>query len=408
MMLVNLRGLLFSLDTSDLIERMDGNKNVLEPRVLWKRNLESLPSDPETTEDRRNADFTDSLTQFAPQLSGYYPVAPVTATAVAVIAEQRLFVFDSLTGRLMWQMDGLSLDAKLLTTPDSVLILSRRTGRIEARNIIDGSQTKVSGLPEWWGDAVSNVGSSVYDFELEPGEELLWRIALHGQSCVLFRLGTTKSAVECRDLMTDTVTWSIDLPADSVFSNVTNDIVATLGEGSELKLIRIDTGQFLANLDVTPVPKPRELFLVQTMGNYVVLPEAVDDPSIELDPVMQAMHIYGRIYGINGKTMDLLWDEPLDHRYIRCASAQARVILPNAPIMILLKRGGEADSDTGARKTHYGARVIDVRTGKDILNAADVGLTLNDHWLRIDEPKHQLELSFDSHIFTLDFSDAKP
>ena len=207
--------------------------------------------------------------------------------------------------------------------------------------------------------------------------------------------------------MTDTVTWSIDLPANSVFSNVTNDVVATLGEGSELKLVRIDTGQLLASHDVTPVPKPRELFLVPTLGNYVVLPEAVDDPSLDIDPVMQAMHVYGRMYCINGKTMDLLWDEPLDHRYIRCESAQARVILPNAPIMILLKRGGEVDPDSGARQTHYGARIIDVRTGKDILNATDVGLTLNDHWLRIDEPKHQLELSFDSHIYTLDFSDAK-
>lgn len=407
MMLVNLKGLLFSLDTTDLIQRMDGNKQVTEPRVLWTRSLSSLAPDPESSEDGRNLDFTDRLTQFAPQLSGYYPVAPVTATAVAVIAEQRLFVFDSLTGRLLWQMDSLALDAKLLTTQDSVLILSRRTGRIEARNIIDGTQMKVAGLPEWWGDAIGNVGSSVYDFEMEPGEELLWRIALHGQSCVLFRLGTTKSALECRDLMTDTVTWSIDLPANSVFSNVTNDVVATLGEGSELKLIRIDTGQLLASHDVTPVPKPRELFLVQTMGNYVVLPEAVDDPSIDLDPVMQAMHVYGRMYCINGTSMELLWDEPLDHRFIRCASAQARVVLPNAPIMILLKRGGEVDGKSGVRQTHYGARIIDVRTGKDILNAADVGLTLNDHWLRIDEPKHQLELSFDSHIFTLDFSDAK-
>ena len=304
-------------------------------------------------------------------------------------------------------MDGLAQDARLLTTDDSVLILSRRTGRIEARNIIDGTQIKVAGLPDWWGEAIGNVGSSVADFQMEPGEELLWRVALHGQSCVLFRLGTIKSALECRDLMTDTVTWSIDLPANSVVSNVTNDVVATLGEGSELKLIRIDTGQLLASHDVTPAPKPRELILVQSMGNYIVLPEAVDDPSIELDPVMQAMHVYGRMYGINGKTMELLWDEPLDHRFIRCASAQARVILPNCPIMILLKRGGDVDQNTGARRTQYGAKVIDVRTGKDILNEPDVGLTLNDHWLRIDEPKHQLELSFDSHVFTLDFSDAK-
>ena len=51
--------------------------------------------------------------------------------------------------------------------------------------------------------------------------------------------------------MTDTVMWSVDLPAESVFSNVANDVVATLGSGSELKLVRIDSGQVLASHDVT-------------------------------------------------------------------------------------------------------------------------------------------------------------
>ena len=205
--------------------------------------------------------------------------------------------------------------------------------------------------------------------------------------------------------MTDTIIWSIDLPAESVFSNVANDVVATLGSGSELKLVRIDTGQVLASHDVTPVPEPRDLFLVHSLGNYVVLPEAVDDPSIDLDPVMEAMHVYGRMYCIDGRTMELRWDEPLDHRYIRLASAQDRVILPNSPIMVLLNRGGPADRETGVRRVVYGARVIDVRTGKEILKQDDVGQGLNDFWLRIDAPKHQLELSFESHIFTLDFSD---
>ena len=262
-------------------------------------------------------------------------------------------------------------------------------------------------LPDWWGDAINNVGSSVADFQIEPGEELLWRIAVQGQGCVLFRLGTTKSALECRDLMTDTVTWSIDLPADSVFSNVANDVVATLGSGSELKLVRIDTGQILASHDVMPVPAPRDLILVQSLGNYIVLPEAVDDPSIELDPVMEAMHVFGRMYCVDGRTLELRWDEPIDHRFMRRASAQERVILPNAPIMVLLNRGGPADPATGARRVVYGARVIDIRTGKELLKQDDVGMGLNDYWLRIDAPKHQLELSFESHIFTLEFSDKQ-
>ncbi len=407
LLLLHLGGSLFSLDTSHLNARMDGNKQVIEPQLLWTRDLDSLTTDPDADDYRGFVAAADRVTQFAPQLSGYYPVAPVTPAAVALIAGRRLLVYDSVTGRPLWQLDGIARDAVLSTTRDRVLVLSESARQIEARSLIDGTQLQVSRLPEWWGEAISNVGSSVSDFQIEPGEELLWRIAVQGRACVLFRQGTTKSALECRDLMTDTVTWSIDLPALSVFSNVSNDVVATLSSGSELKLVRIDTGQVLASHDVTPVPEPRDLCLVHSLGNYVVLPEAVDDPSIDLDPVMEAMHVYGRMYCIDGGTMELRWDEPLDHRFIRLASAQDRVILPNSPIMVLLNRGGPVDRETGARRVVHGARVIDVRTGREILNQEDVGQTLNDFWLRIDAPKRQLELSFESHVFTLDFSDRQ-
>ena len=406
-LLLNLHGSVFSLDTSHLVERMDGNKQVIEPRMLWTQEFSLLAADPDADDYRSFQEAAERVTQFAPQLSGYYPVAPVTPSSVALIAGRRLLVYDSVTGRTLWQLDGIARDAALLTTRDAVLVLSESSRQIDARSLIDGTQLQVSPMPDWWGEAITNVGSSVSDFEIEPGENLVWRIAVHGQSCVLFQLGTTKSSLECRDLMTDSVTWSIDLPNHSVFSNVANDVVATLGGGSELKLVCIDTGHVLASHDVTPVPEPRDLFLVQSMGNYVVLPEAVDDPSIDLDPVMEAMHVYGRMYCVDGRTMELRWDEPLDHRFIRRASAQNRVILPNAPILVLLSRGGAADRETGIRRVRIGAKVIDVRTGRELLNQDDVGFGLNDFWLRIDEPKHQLELSFESHIFTLDFSDKQ-
>ena len=409
-LLLNLHGSVFSLDTSHLIERMDGNKQVIEPRMLWTQEFSLLADDPPYPDEDDYRSFQEAaerITQFAPQLSGYYPVAPLTPTAVALIAGRRLLVYDTVTGRTLWQLDGIARDAALLTTRDTVLVLSESSRQIEARSLVDGTQLQVSPMPDWWGEAINNVGTSVSDFEIEPGENQVWRIAAHGQSCVLFRLGTTKSSLECRDLMTDTVTWSIDLPAHSVFSNVAGDVVATLSDGSELKLVRIDTGYVVASHGVTPVPEPRDLFLVQSMGNYVVLPEAVDDPSIDLDPVMEAMHVYGRMYCVDGRTIQLRWDEPLDHRFIRRASAQNRVILPNAPVLVLLNRGGAADRETGIRRVRIGAKVIDVRTGRELMNQDDVGFGLNDFWLRIDAPKHQLELSFESHVFTLDFPDKQ-
>lgn len=405
LLLFKLYGQVILLDTSRLTEVVDGEKHVLTPQVLWTRQLDSIGTDSVNDDYRSYLDASERITQFAPQPSGYYPVAPVTPTAVAMISGRRLLVFDTLTGRLMWQLDGIARDAVLLSTSDSVFVLSEISQQIESRSLIDGTNLLTSGLPEWWDEAVGNVGSSVSDFEIEPGESLLWRIAVQGRSCVMFRLGTTKSALECRDLMTDAVIWSIDLPAHSVFSNVSHDVVATLGDGHELKLVRLDTGHVLKTQEVTPVPDPRDLFLIKSLRNYIVLPEGVDDPSIELDPVMEAMHVYGRMYGIDAETLELRWDQPVDHRYVRCVSTPQRVILPNSPVLVLLSRGGPSDPVSGVRRVRYGARLIDVRTGEELMNQNDVGMGLNDFWLRVDEPHQQLELSFESHIFNLDFSE---
>lgn len=405
LLLFKLYGQVILLDTSRLTEVVDGDRQLLTPQVLWTHSLDAIGTDSVNDDYRSYLDASERITQFAPQPSGYYPVAPVTPTAVAMIAGRRLLVFDTLTGRLMWQLDGVPRDAVLLSTRDAVIVLSEISQQIESRSLIDGTALMTSGLPEWWDEAVGNVGSSVSDFEIEPGETLLWRIAVQGRSCVMFRLGTTKSALECRDLMTDAVMWSTDLPAHSVFSNVSNDVVATLGDGHELKLVRLDTGLVLKTQQVTPAPAPRDLFLISSLRHYIVLPEGVDDPSIDLDPVMEAMHVYGRMYGIDADTLELRWDQSLDHRYIRCVSAPQRVILPNSPVLVLLSRGGPPDPVSGVRRVRYGTRIIDVRTGEEIMEQNDVGMGLNDFWLRVDEPHHQLELSFESHIFNLDFSE---
>ena len=68
----------------------------------------------------------------------------------------------------------------MLCQDDSVLLLSEASRQIEVRSLVDGSVRSVVRLPEWWGEANANVGSSVRDIELEAGVDTLWRILLHG------------------------------------------------------------------------------------------------------------------------------------------------------------------------------------------------------------------------------------
>ena len=400
LLLLNLSGTLIAVDPAHL-------NAAGEPRELWRRNIERLAADTDIDNFRDYVPPAERVPQYYPQPAGFYPVGPATPLGIPIIAGRRLIVLDPLTGIRSWQTDGIARDAVLLCSGDNVLVLSEGSRQIEVRSLVDGSVRSVSRLPEWWGDANLNVGSSVRDIEVEAGVELLWRIVLQGQSCVLFRLTAGKATVENRDLLTDTVTWSIDLPQETVFSNVANDVVAVLSEGHSLKLIQTDTGRILAEHDVTAVKLPRELILQHSSGHYVILPDAIDDNLAEYDPGIETLHVYGRMYGIREDDMTLGWDEPLDHRHIRLAVSERSVLLPNSPALLLLSRGGKTNPNSPIRATHYGARVIDVRTGKDLYNDEDVGMTLNSLWMHINSADQRIQISFDSRIVTLDYRKAE-
>lgn len=400
LLLLNISGTLIAVDPAHL-------NAAGEPRELWRRNVERLAADTDLDNFRDYVPPSERVPQYYPQPAGFYPVGPATPLGIPVIAGRRLIVLDPLTGMRCWQTDGIARDAVLLCSGDNVLVLSEGSRQIEVRSLVDGSVQSVARLPEWWGEANLNVGSSVRDIEVEAGVELLWRIVLQGQSCVLFRLTAGKATVESRDLLTDTVKWSIDLPQETVFSNVANDVIAVLSEGRSLKLIQTDTGRILAEHEVTAVKSPRELILQHSSGHYVILPDSIDDEVAEYDPVIDALHVYGRMYGIRENDMTLAWDEALDHRHVRLAISERSVLLPNSPALLLLSRGEATNPRSPIRATHYGARIIDVRTGKDLYNDDNIGTTLNMLWKHINAADQQIQFSFDNRLVTLDFREAK-
>lgn len=401
LLMINLSGNLFAVDPSRL------NKEG-EPRELWRKSTARLAPDADADQYRDYIPPADRIPQYFPQPTGYFPVGPVTPYGIPVISGRRLMVLDPLTGDRTWQTDGIPRDTALLCSGDQVLLISQTTRQIEVRSLVDGSVRSVSPLPEWWGDANDNVGSSVRDIEVEADVEIVWRIVLQGRSCLLFRLTAGRSTLESRDILTDTALWSIELPQDTVCSNVADDVVALLSEGRQLKLVETDTGRVLADLPVTPVTAPRELILRKSSGHFVVLPDAVEPNAAEYDPIIDAIHVCGRIYSIREQTMELAWDLPLDNRHIRLAIPERSVLLPNVPALLLLTRGRSGGpAESVLRRTHYGALVLDVRTGEELYRDAEVGTTLNNLWMHIDATAQKLQLSFDSRIVTLDYS-GKP
>ena len=380
------------------------------PQLLWSINVDRMDRDTNPGIVRDFVPGWQRVLSYAAQPAGMFPCGPLTAEALPVIVGRRLTVFDAVTGRQKWQLNGIAEDAKILSTDSELLLLSEAAGQIEQRDLTDGQLAGVARLPDWWIDANQNVGSSVRDIEVEPGQEFNWRILVNGRHCVLFRLGFTASALECRDLLTDKIVWKTDLPQDAVFSNVGEDVIAVLCEGKTLKLFRLDTGTELTSCDVTPVPEPRALYLQPRRDRLVILPEAVEDPSLDLDPVSDGLHVYGRIYGIDRKSLQLAWDRPLEHMFLRTLRAFPGPMIPNGPILVLINRYRKFRQDSPAFSSRYAARVLDVTTG-DWLNMGpeidDVGRTLNSHWMKLNPEQRQIVLSFENRYFTLDYGNAE-
>lgn len=397
---MKLNQMMFMLDTS----RADPQT---PPRLLWQVDVDSLHRDRDVDFLRRSIPGWERVPSYAPQPAGLFPCGPLTSLALPVISGRRLFVFDPVTGEQNWIAEGLQEDAVLLGTDESLIILSKSARQLEVRNLIDGARTAVTRVPDWWIEANESVGSSVRDIEVEPGLDLLWRVGMHGQSCVLFRLSAGKSVVECRDLVTDTVTWSITVPQETVFSNVAEDMLALLSNGSELRVIRIDTGTVLAKHTVAPVVDPRELYLRPSLNRLLILPESVEDPSLDLDPITSGLHVNGRLYALDRTTLELAWDRPLDHRHLRILNAPEGPTIPNAPILVLLNRYRKPrESGNPGIVSRYAAQVIDVNTGEDLYFGQDVGRTLNYHWLVVDALTRQLRLGFENFIVTFDYQNA--
>ncbi|MEI7701202.1 MAG: PQQ-binding-like beta-propeller repeat protein [Planctomycetia bacterium] len=401
LLIVHLQGTIYALDGSAIGK--DGS-----PAVLWQKSLEVPGSSDAESTDTEPRDFVapeDRIENFSHMPGGHFPVGPVTAFGVPLIQGRRLLMLHSLTGRRLWEVDGIPRDARLLTDGDTLLVISESARKVDVRSQIDGDLQTTARLPEWWGEAGINVGSSVEDIDVEPGTDILWRVLAEGRRCVLFRLTAGQSFLESRDLLTDEPVWSLPLPQKTVFSNVVEDVVAVLSEGKQLKLVYADSGEVLSDLSVQQIPEPRKLYLQASQGQFLVLPEALseEDPSLDFfNPIIDAVHVHGAIYAVNRETKALAWELPVTHRQVRLLTCtQTRPLLPNLPLLVLLSR----DRDPKSQKFSVviGAQVVDVRNGKLLYEDGNTGLTQNELWLSSDAENRQLCLSFDRRFVTFSY-----
>ncbi|MEZ6059358.1 MAG: PQQ-binding-like beta-propeller repeat protein [Planctomycetaceae bacterium] len=396
---VKLQHMLFVLDCSTA-------SGESPPTVLWELNLST---ELERATDRQGFDDAWQRTeQYDIQPAGLFPVGPLTTNGLPLYSGRQLRVVDPLTGRRAWQVDGLPGDCTLTGTEQELCLISELSGQIEVRDMLDGSVTRRVPLPDWWTEANENSNSSIADFEIEPGTDTYWRIAVSEGRCLLFRLTSEKSSLELFSLADNSTVWQVTLPADSCFSNIAGGMVAVLSESNRLRIFDAESGETVSDLTVPDAPACRALYLRPCHERLLVLTESVDDPSYDLNPISDTNPINGWIYAIDGGGKSLLWSRRTDHELLRILTpGQQPPFTPAAPLLVLLKRPSDKLPDgSDAPTAHYAARVLDARTGEELFAEEDLGRTLNYHALRMDPQKRQIAIGFEVRNVTFDYDDT--
>ncbi|MEY2726198.1 MAG: hypothetical protein RLZZ458_2065 [Planctomycetota bacterium] len=401
LLVLHLQGVVVVLDVSTATDRTS-------PQLLWRMNPDKSSGVNLREGPRDFVQPEERIEQYQLLPGGHFPIGPVSEFGVPIISGRQLSMLNLFTGDRLWSLDMVPADARLLLDGDRLLVLSDAARQTEVRSAIDGTLLETHRLPEWWGEAGSNIGFSVADLELEQGSETVWRVRAEGRECVLFWITEGASRLESRDLLSDKVLWQIKLPERTVVSNLAGDVVALLSEGRQLKIVDLRNGSVRIEKDVTPVAQPRKLYLRSSHGMYVVLPEALseEDPSLDFfNPLIDAVHIHGRIYGIRQDSGELAWEHAVKHRQLRLEHCtQTRPLLSVFPLLVLLTR--EREPGFNRFSVVVGTEVLDVRNGKVLHADSNAGQTQNRIWLS-SPVSGELLLSFDNRVVRFTGTEAE-
>ncbi len=367
------------------------------PKVLWNLNIAATVGVAPPSQLFSHA--WQRTTQYDIQPGGLFPAGPITRYGIPVYSGQQMVMLNTLTRSIEWKVDGLPSDCTLAGDDDSLLLLSESAGTVEVRDAVDGALKRSHPLPDWWTAANENSNASVQSFQLEPGEQQRFRIAVRGRFCLLFRISIENSALESFDLAENRMAWTTELPADSVASNIVDGHVAVLSDGDQLKIFDVVTGQLVSDVSVPAAEKSQYLYLRPGRENWLVLTSCLDQDFGEENPVTEAVQVNGQVYAINRGGGDVAWTTKTDHEWLRTLNPSRNPAPTVSPLLILLKRPTKQLVPRA-----YNGRIFDVQSGKLLYEDQDLGRDLSWHSTTLRLQKDAIDIAFDKRTITFDYS----
>ncbi len=389
---------LYMLNAVDVTE---GN-----PAVLWSASLDEVL--PEATRHQNYIRSWQRTTVYDRQPDGLAPIGPLTEFGLPLFRGQQLVVLNPWTGRPMWAQDGLPDDIRMAASNDQLCLISESTSQIQIRNLRDGSVLKSGRLPDWWAEGNSLYDTSVRHIELEAGTEYPWRVVVEGSRCLMFIVEPDQASLTSYDFMSVdseslAIVWQTDLPANSVFSNVCEGLIATLSGDDRLQIRQISDGTLIIDQTVSPIAECEQLYLRRSEDRFLVLTYAAhaeEEPLI----VSGAVPLNGPIYALDTVNGSVAWTGNTSHEYLRILNAGSSPTLPTAPLLILLSR--QRRKIPGSLGTDHAVRILDVRNGNILYEDNRLGTNLSYHALRFDGD-NRFTVSFNHRSIEFDFSNSK-
>lgn len=378
-----------------------------QPTLLW--DLDFLTEIGTLSPPQNSTNAFHTTTQYDIQPPGFFPLAEISPHGVAIYSGQRLAMFNTVTGKKEWMVDGVPDDCTLTATDEEILLLSSGAGTVECRSVLDGTVNSVQPLPAWWVDSNENSNASIYQLELNPGDQERWRLTVGEGRCLVLRRNTEASALDMYDFRQARNIWSIDLPQDSVVSNVVDGHVGVLSDGKTFQVLDIHFGARVCKHDVPESGQSQYLYLRRSGGQWLGITSTYETDYYEQNPVNFSVQVNGHLFSVNCQSGDLSWTKPIEFEWLKVLTPSQAPMPPNIPLLVLVKRPGSLFGPGGVRQggIQYQANIIDVRTGDVVYQAKDLGRNLSYHCMNIDEGKQTITIGFGVRDIEIKYNEPK-
>lgn len=395
--------LALKLNSDVFLLECSGANSETSPRTLWSLNVERDISKLPLSQTQTLAFHTTMQYDVSPP--GFFPVSELCPQGVAVYAGQTLQLRSLFTGEILWEADGLPDDCRLTCTDKEVLLISRKTGSVECRSLLDGRVTETRSMPEWWDDSNENSSASIFELELSSREVVRWRLTIENGVSLIHAVTSDSSALEAWDIRNGETIWRHELLANSVVSNVVDRHIAVLSAGNMLQLIDLAAGVVVSRHRMPDAGQSMHLYLRKSHDRWMVMTSSSTTDYWDQNPVGYSMLLNGWVCGLSAIDGTLEWTKDIDMEWIKVLSPNQAPMPTVAPLLVLMKRPEVPRGKNGLRvgPVKYTTRVLDVNSGETLFSGP-LGLDLSYHCMNLNPEEKTITIGFGIRDVRFDYS----